>query len=57
MKQLGVKAYQIDVSKDNKDDNLEVLLEFFKNRGSKFDDKMLKENSFLLCNQFNDMWL
>lgn len=57
MRQLGVKAYQIDVSKDNKDDNLEVLLEFFKNRGSKFDDKMLKENSFLLCNQFNDMWL
>ena len=57
MKQINVQAFQIDISKDADPENMAALLEFFEKRGSKFDEKLIRENSFLLANKFNDMWL
>jgi hypothetical protein len=57
MRQISVKGYQIDISKDADPENMAAILDFFEKRGSKFDEKLIRENSFLLANKFNDMWL
>ena len=53
MRQIDVKAYQIDLTIT---ENKEALVEFLQKRGSKFDEKTIMSNSFVLGNRFNDIW-
>ena len=53
MRKLGCVPYVIDVSKE---ENCKVIADWLEKRGSKFDEKIIKSNSFILCNQYDDVW-
>ena len=53
MNKIGVKPYQIDMSKE---ENVAGVMDFLKRRNSKMDEETIKMNSFILCNRYNDVW-